>query len=435
MNLFNFTLRLKGFPIRDAKQRLREIQQISEADYPAYVSKRKDEILQYHLKNNAFYKGFIGSKTISHWEDVPILRKKELQIPLKERLSKDFSYKKVYKGKTSGSSGTPLHYAKDTFCHALTWAGIMDRFGWYGIDFNVSFQARFYGIPLAFKGYQKERMKDRFSNRYRFPIFDLSEQKLASFLAAFRRKKFDYINGHTSSIVLFAKFLQKKKVLLTEVCPTLKTCIVTSEMLFPDDKKLLQTQLGVPIVNEYGASELDLLAFTNSEDKFQVNSESVYIEIVDEQGKPVPNGTIGTILVTVLYNKAHPFIRYEVGDLGVLDETSTLKKPILKDLIGRANDTATLANGTTVPGHTFYYVAKSAMDEKSAVREFVMEQNTLETFTLTYVAERNLNKEEVNALKESLCTYLGIQVKLSCNRVETLDRSRRGKLKQFISHL
>lgn len=426
---------MKGFPIKEAQQLLREIQQIPETDYAGYVEKARTEILEYHLQNNSFYKKFIGQQNVSAWEKIPILRKKDLQISLQERLSNDFSLKKIYKGKTSGSSGTPLHYAKDYFCHALTWAGIMDRFGWYGIDFNTSYQARFYGIPLAFKGYQKERLKDRFSNRYRFPIFDLSEKKLESFLELFRRKKFDYINGHTSSIVLFAKFLQQKKLVLTEVCPSLKTCIVTSEMLFPDDKKLLQSQLGIPVINEYGASELDLLAFTNPEDEFQLNSESVFVEIVDEQGKLVPNGKPGTILVTMLYNKAHPFIRYEVGDLGILDQDSTLKKPILKELVGRANDNATLANGTTVPGHTFYYVAKSAMGDTSVVKEFVMEQNTLETFTLTYVAERDLNATELKTLKESLHTYLGTQVTLLSNRVPLLDRSRRGKLKQFISYL
>lgn len=435
MNLFDFTLRIKGFPIKEAQARLREIQQISKEDYPDYVDKARTEILQYHLKNNSFYKNFIGEKAISAWEDIPILQKKDLQIPLEERLSKGFSLKKVYKGKTSGSSGTPLQYAKDHFCHALTWAGIMDRFGWYGIDFNTSYQARFYGIPLEFVGYQKERLKDRFSNRYRFPIFDLSEKKLASFLDVFQRKKFDYINGHTSAIVLFAKFLQQKNRILTEVCPTLKTCIVTSEMLFPDDKKLLEKQLGVPVINEYGASELDLLAFTNRNDAFQVNSESVFVELVDAQGNPVPNGESGTILVTMLYNKAHPLIRYEVGDLGVLDKSSTLKKPILKQLLGRANDNATLANGSTVPGHTFYYVAKSAMGDTSVVQEFVISQNTLDTFTLSYVAERDLTTSEVNTLKKALHTYLGVHVTLQCERLGFLDRGHRGKLKQFISHL
>jgi phenylacetate-CoA ligase len=32
-------------------------------------------------------------------------------------------------------------------------------------------------------------------------------------------------------------------------------------MLFKNDKKLLEKQLGIPIINEYGASELDLIAF------------------------------------------------------------------------------------------------------------------------------------------------------------------------------
>ena len=210
---------------------------------------------------------------------------------------------------------------------------------------------------------------------------------------------------------------------------------MTSEMLFPDDKKLLEIQIGVPVINEYGASELDLLAFTNTKGNFQVNSEGVFIEIVDETGRQVPHGTPGTIVVTMLYNKAHPFIRYEVGDIGVLDANSTYKKPILAELLGRANDNAILANGTTVPGHTFYYVAKSAMGEQSVVQEFVMVQHTLDVFSLQYVAPRDLQEDEISALSKSLHNYLGVPVELKCERKEVLDRSHRGKLKQFISEL
>jgi phenylacetate-coenzyme A ligase PaaK-like adenylate-forming protein len=41
----------------------------------------------------------------------------------------------------------------------------------------------------------------------------------------------------------------------------------------------------------------------------------------------------GRIVIT-LFNKAHPFIRYDIGD-GILDEKSTLQRPILQQLIGR----------------------------------------------------------------------------------------------------
>ena len=103
--------------------------------------------------------------------------------------------------------------------------------------------------------------------------------------------------------------------------------------------------LGIPVVNEYGASELDLIAFQNPNDEWQVNSETLFVEILDENNQPVPYGTEGKIVITSLFNRAHPFIRYEIGDTGILDEKSTLKKPILKKLIGRTNDVALLPNG------------------------------------------------------------------------------------------
>src|SRR5690606_32044653 len=173
-------------------------------------------------------------------------------------------------------------------------------------------QARFYGIPLDFFSYQKERLKDSLSNRYRFPIFDLSDEKLEQFFQKFTKASFEYINGYTSSIVLFAKFLQHKNVVLKEVCPSLKVCMVTSEMLFESDKKLLETWLGVPVVNEYGASELDLIAYTDTNDDFIVNTETLFVEILDKNNLPVPVGKEGRIVITSLYNKAHPFIRYDI---------------------------------------------------------------------------------------------------------------------------
>jgi phenylacetate-CoA ligase len=43
----------------------------------------------------------------------------------------------------------------------------------------------------------------------------------------------------------------------------------------------LEKQLGIPVINEYGASELDLIAFENPEGEWQMNSET-FIEILDE---------------------------------------------------------------------------------------------------------------------------------------------------------
>ncbi len=435
LKLFNLSLKINGFDINKAKTEFEQILKVSKEDYKDYILKKRTEIVQYHLENNTFYRDLVGSKTFEKWEDLPVLTKKNLQKPLKERLSKGYTEKTVFVNKTSGSSGDPFVFAKDKYAHAVTWASIIYRFGWYGIDFNSSYQARFYGIPLDKIGYYKERFKDFLSRRYRFPIFDLSDTVLDGVLEHFKTKKFDYINGYTSSIVLFGKYLQARNIVLTDVCPTLKVCMVTSEMLFEEDKVLLEKHLGVPVVNEYGASELDLIAFQNINDEWQVNAETLFVEILDENNQPVENGKEGKVVITSLYNKAHPFIRYEIGDVGILDEKSTWKKPILKKLVGRTSDVAILPSGKKSPGLTFYYVTKSIIEDDGNVKEFIVRQKTLDSFEIDYVSESELTLEQIAEIEKAIAKYLESGLHFTYNRKDVLKRTARGKLKQFQSDL
>ncbi|MFC4722903.1 phenylacetate--CoA ligase family protein [Geojedonia litorea] len=433
MNLFDLSLQLSGFPLKKAKSVLNRIQNPNEADFKSYIEDAKSKIVSYHIKHNAFYKELVGSINPSHWNSIPIMTKKDLQQPLQNRLSNGFSTKNVYVNKTSGSSGDPFVFAKDKFCHAMTWAIIQDRFGWLNLDFNNSKQARFYGIPLDKKGYYKERLKDIFSNRFRFSVFDLSDMAFENHLKKFKSTKFDYINGYTSPIVQFAKFLERKNLVLSTVCPSLKVCVVTSEMLFEDDKRLMETWFGIPLINEYGASELDLIAFQNPMNQWQVTSETLFVEILDEKNQVLPYGEEGRVVITSLYNKAHPFIRYDIGDIGVLSKQSTPKKPILKQLIGRTNDVAILPSGKKAAGLTFYYITKSIIEDDGKVKEFIIEQHKLDTFKISYVSSEKLTSEKMIAISLEMERYLEKGLNIEFEQQTQLHRSKSGKLRQFSS--
>lgn len=435
LNLFNLTLKLNGFPIAQAKEELAGILSVREADYAAFLEKKKTEIVDFHLKHNPFYKEFIGNDTIPKWEDLPVMRKIDFQRPLKERLSDGYTQNKVYINKTSGSSGDPFVFAKDKFCHALIWANIMRRFNWYGIDFNHSLQARFYGMPLDFKANKVLRIKDFLSNRYRFNISDFSEKAMDRMVEKFRTTKFDYINGYTNSIVLLAKHLEKRNLHLNEICPTLKVCIVTSEMLFEADKKLLEERFKIPIINEYGSAELDIIALENPEGVWKVNAENLFVEILDENNNVLPYGSEGKIVVTSLYNKAHPMIRYEVGDIGILDEKSTLKNPILKSLIGRTNDVALLPSGKKSPGMTFYSITKKLFGDEGNVKEFIITQTKTDTFEIDYVSDSEFTPAEIERIQKVISDFLEPGLTYIFTRKAMLERGKSGKLKQFRSLL
>ena len=435
MNWFKLSLQLNKFPISRAQKALHKIQEIPEEEYALYLADRRKGIVSYHLENNRFYKNFYKEKAFTSWNEVPVMTKANLQQALQNRLSKGFLKNNVYVSKTSGSSGTPFIFAKDRFAHALSWAGFHDRYLWHGIDLNKSLQARFYGIPLDFYGNIQERLKDRISLRRRFPVFDLSEEKMQQFLKRFRNSNFNYINGYTSAVVLFAKFLSTKNLNLKEVCPSLELCIVTSEVLFEADKNLMQKVFGVPVVNEYGASEVGLIAFENKQNEWILNAEDLFVEIVDKNNKPVPNGEEGRILITSLYNKAHPVIRYEIGDTGVLSEKSTAKKPILQKLLGRTSDFAKLSNGKIVPGLTFYYVTKSIIEDTGHIKEFVIKQNSPDAFKIDYVSTQDFSILQKKQILKAIASYVDKDLQVDFERKDQLQRSKSGKLKQFTSNL
>ena len=290
-------------------------------------------------------------------------------------------------------------------------------------------------MPLGRIANAKLRFKDFLSHRYRFNIFDLSDPALQVMVDKFATTKFDYINGYTNSIVLLAKYLKKKNLYLNTICPTLKVCIVTSEMLFEDDKKLLQETFRIPIINEFGSAELDIIALETPDGTWKVNSETLFVEILDENNNVLPYGKEGRIIVTSLQNKAHPMIRYEVGDIGILDEASTPKTPILKSLTGRTNDIAILPSGKKSPGMTFYSITKKLFGDDGNVKEFVIIQTKLDTFDIEYTSDIELKESETEQIKKVFGEYLEPGLQYNFTRKEVLVRGKSGKLKQFKSLL
>jgi phenylacetate-CoA ligase len=206
-------------------------------------------------------------------------------------------------------------------------------------------------------------------------------------------------------------------------------------MLFESDKSLMEAQFGVPVVNEYGASELDLIAFQNTKDDWQVNTETLYVEVLDENNTVLPYGEEGRIVITSFYNKAHPFIRYDIGDIGSLSKDSTIRKPILKQLIGRTNDIAILPSGKKAAGLTFYYITKSVIENDSNVSEFIIEQDALDHFKIYFVSREALSSDKTSLIIKEMERYLESGIEVSFERVDHLKRTKSGKLKQFVSNL
>ena len=108
-----------GYKIDDAYNDLINVQMLPEDEFIIWKEKKRWEIVKYHYKNNLFYKNKLGSSGINrHWNDLPIMEKKDFQVGLDNILSENFSKKDCYIASTSGSSGHPFYFAKDKYTNA-----------------------------------------------------------------------------------------------------------------------------------------------------------------------------------------------------------------------------------------------------------------------------------------------------------------------------
>ena len=431
MNLFLISLKLKGFPIKKAIDDLKEIKSLQHADFEAWVERKKWEQFDFHKKHNAFYRSYLGSNEIRRWEDIPIITKAELQRPLKQLISEGYFLNDLFVNNTSGSSGTPFFFAKDKYAHAITWANVIDRYSEHGIEYGKSLQARFYGIPLKGLKYYKEKGKDILSARVRFPVFDLSNIVLKDYVKKFARRPFEYINGYTSALVYFAQYLISNKIVLKSICPSLRVVFPTSEMCSSHDREIMERGFGVPVANEYGCAEMDVLAFEDPNNNWTLSEANVFFEVVDDQNNLLPIGSEGNLIITSLHNKAMPLIRYKLGDVAIINPVRLGNKLVLEKVICRTNEFALLPSGKKVPALTFYYITKTLIQQEFGVKEFVVKQLLANTFQFDYVADQELSVAAIQKIKKAMDDYLEPELKALFIKKQKIDRSPSGKFKQF----
>jgi phenylacetate-CoA ligase len=136
--------------------------------------------------------------------------------------------------------------------------------------------------------------------------------------------------------------------------------IATSEVLTDDAAQRIAEAWGVRPMQAYAATEAPPIATGSPEHVgMHVWENSVVLEVVDRDNKPVPPGEPGAkVLLTNLVHRTQPLIRYELADSVVLAEgPDPSGRPWLRiaRVDGRSDDVLTLParGGGTVLVHPF----------------------------------------------------------------------------------
>ena len=90
-----------------------------------------------------------------------------------------------------------------------------------------------------------------------------------------------------------------------------------AEVLPPETRERAVRAWGPCVFDQYGTSEAGKMAAEcRNHSGLHINEDLVILEVVDRRGQPVKAGEYGEkVLLTVLYQRTQPLIRYEITDL------------------------------------------------------------------------------------------------------------------------
>lgn len=380
-----------------------------------------------HTKNSVpFYKDFFNNQDINDpivLKDFPILTKSLLREQKENLISDLFSVEKLQKNYSSGSSGLQsFSYTEKHFKYYLqglqtnwyTWTGY--RIGDPVMQFGISPSRVF---PKNFKDY--------FYNVHYLNSFTLNEKDLLEASEILKKKRIEYLIGYPSAINELAKVLiQHNKSY------PIKGIISLGDKLFNHFKKNFDEAFQNPKINDtYGCAEGLLIACSNDYNYYYVMAPNVFVEIVDDEGNEVPDGTMGHVLITSLKNYAMPMIRYKLGDLAIklprekYPENRLFQYPMLERIVGRETDVVKTLSGKTLIVHSFTGI----FEFYSEIKQFKIIQSSLNKITVEYILDENFKfdnttlTEIANKIDDLTDKDLTIEFK----KVDTIKNSPSGK--------
>ena len=275
----------------------------------------------------------------------------------------------------------------------------------------------------------------RLQRRVQFDAFQqFGDAERAACVSLINRFRPHSIVGYTGQLVDIARYVRDHPGVLTWKA---KTLVNAAEGLQPGQRELLQSTLVDQVFLSYGCREFMSVGMEcDRHVGYHLNTDNLLVEAVDDEGRPVRPGEEGRIVVTDYHNAATPFIRYEIGDIGVMAPPDTrcacgLPFPLLKSVDGRLQDVVHTSNGP-ISGLYITYTMRQFDDW---IEGYQVVQDEKDRITVRLLTKSEFTPEKLRPVEALLKKKLGDDMAIVFERAHELTRRRSGKVALVISSI
>ncbi|MDH7444009.1 CoF synthetase [Aquimarina sp. 2201CG14-23] len=412
---------LKG---NDIRKHYKDIKELIENPESKLSQDTKDvylqQILAHAVSTTWFYQKYTNYNSIL---DFPVINKNMIRDNFDEFVSSKYNPDSCVLVSTSGSTGAPFSVLQD----------INKRCRSTGDNLYFSKRSGYeIGQKLMYIKIWPDTIKRTlfskfwWQNVYPQSVFKLTDSDINNFIKDLKKdtsKK--SLLGYASSFATICKYLDA--VNAPPVSCNMQSVIAMSEGLNPYIRSRMEKYFGVAPVSRYSNNENGILAQEdrNVASKFTINSASYYIEILDlDKDISIGSRKRGRIVVTDLHNYAMPLIRYDTGDVGMI-EYNEGGVAYLSSIEGRKLDLIYNTKGEIIPSHVSYKLCKYG-----EYKQFQLIQYGKKDYLIKLNTDKKV--DEAKMLKEYK-TYFGQDANIQIAYVDEIPLLSSGKRREVVN--
>ncbi len=386
------------------------IKKLQEAKLKRLIHHAYQKVPYYHERLDSHGIRPQDIRKVEDLQILPLTSKKELQaLSLEEKIAQGIDPERCKSFRTSGTTGLPL----EIYFRQADWTLMNLTWGRAFVAAGMS--------PLHKRGTLsgKKDAKKRKSWYEHFGLFrtrDISTwQEPEEWIEELRDWKPQVLMGHVMVLRFLGEALQRSRN--QDVAPNV--VVSTSEALDHFSRQYLKSVFRCKILDVYAAYETGCIAWEcEACSGYHMSSDTLVVEVLRD-GRPVPPGGEGEMVVTNLHSYAMPFIRYRLGDLVVpsgKDPVCGRGFPLLERIQGRSDDCIVLRNGQKIASPPLYY----AITPAAGVRRWRVIQEDWDRLRVEIEPDAAFGKDSQQLIQNNLRSLLGDRMKIEMALVDSI---------------
>jgi phenylacetate-CoA ligase len=175
-------------------------------------------------------------------------------------------------------------------------------------------------------------------------------------------------------------------------------------------KQYIEEAFGAPLYDAYGSTEAGPVAFECTAGNYHIHSDFVHLEFLDETGGEVAPGEAGRVVVTKLYGRGTPVVRYTGMDDILVPLAAECSCGIHTDMLGtiggRRVHAIVLPDGEIIPPFSITGIPAKIMKEfgTDKIKQFQLVQESYERLVMYLVIDEELRHigPSVDSIKQAV---------------------------------